>query len=598
MENSVRYASGDWFLVARESGLVLLPASVPMALLDTVWETLDGGGLAQVIDALTEAFGMSLSAIPPFAVATRERNDMRIAVRGGVRVAYDDGQRQDLVTGGRVQTWVEQAIPPYSSLVITPPEARIEEEMLPIASGVVRAGLVTIGSGEVVKPELVDGRRARRHRGDVVGTDRELDECADEEADDEAALAAEAAETEGGAAETEGGAEAGLAAVAELDDFEPAGAEDADAVDATGDADGVRLAAAPEAAPVEERVEEALAEETVVEAEQIVADAEAVDEAEQDAAAVDAQADAEAAAIVDAEESAEVDAEEPAEADAIDTPVVEDEAVADEAVADEAAAEEPAAEEAVAEESAAEEADDSVADDAVAEDAVADDAGADDADAPVSESGSDEADSSADEPSIEVADAAAAEGGDEADDEPGAEAEGLTDDQVDVVFAAITDRELVDASVTTGSTGDHDGHTQEQSSHRAVMGAASEARASHIEIAGEFAGRAVLSTGRVLTLDRVLVVGRRPRVTRTAPNVVPALIAVESPTHDISRNHLEIRREGETVLVTDLDTTNGTVLMRGSDAPRRLHPGEASLVISGDVIDIGDEVTITFEDLP
>ena len=30
----------------------------------------------------------------------------------------------------------------------------------------------------------------------------------------------------------------------------------------------------------------------------------------------------------------------------------------------------------------------------------------------------------------------------------------------------------------------------------------------------------------------------------------------------------------------------------------RLHPGEPAVVVSRDVIDIGDGVTITFEDLP
>jgi hypothetical protein len=52
------------------------------------------------------------------------------------------------------------------------------------------------------------------------------------------------------------------------------------------------------------------------------------------------------------------------------------------------------------------------------------------------------------------------------------------------------------------------------------------------------------------------------------------------------------------VLVTDLATTNGTVLLRGGQEPVRLHPSEPTMVVSGDVLDLGDGVTVTFEDLP
>ncbi|TWH34553.1 hypothetical protein L600_001100000350 [Isoptericola variabilis J7] len=40
------------------------------------------------------------------------------------------------------------------------------------------------------------------------------------------------------------------------------------------------------------------------------------------------------------------------------------------------------------------------------------------------------------------------------------------------------------------------------------------------------------------------------------------------------------------MLVSDMSTTNGTM---------RLHPGEPVLVVSSDVVDLGDGVTLTFE---
>lgn len=464
MDDSVRYATGDWLLVARESGLLLVPRTVPVAVVDVLWETLDHGDLAQVLDALTEAYGMSLAAIPPFAIVTHERTDMRIAVRGTVRVACDDGTRQHLVTGGRVHTWVEQTVAPNASLVITPPEAGLDQETLPIVSGVVRAGLVTFASGE---GEADDARHSQRESLGTVAP------------------------------------EAGAAApVAD------------------------RLGAFTSSTVVPEAITGALADEAVIEAEEIVADVEAVDDAEEDAAAFDASAQAEAAAVIDAEEEQHAD----------DAEVHGDSAFGGLFARLEGGG----------------------------------------------------ADRDVDHTHDEGTDAPV----------PDESTANLSDREVDQKFQAIAGQQLVDAPLTTNAPGDHDGNTQEQASRRAPTGSSAGVFGARPAPQAEFPGRAVLSTGRVLTLERVLVIGRRPRVTRTAPDVVPALIAVESPTHDISRNHLEIRREGDTVLVTDLDTTNGTVLLRGTDAPRRLHPGEASLVISGDVIDIGDEVTITFEDIP
>jgi hypothetical protein len=79
---------------------------------------------------------------------------------------------------------------------------------------------------------------------------------------------------------------------------------------------------------------------------------------------------------------------------------------------------------------------------------------------------------------------------------------------------------------------------------------------------------------------------------------VPHLVAVDSPQQDISRNHLEIRPEAGACVVIDLHTTNGSTLLRPGADPVRLHPGEQTVVVSGDMVDIGDGVTVRFEDLP
>ena len=110
-------------------------------------------------------------------------------------------------------------------------------------------------------------------------------------------------------------------------------------------------------------------------------------------------------------------------------------------------------------------------------------------------------------------------------------------------------------------------------------------------------GSARLSSGQVVTLDRTVIIGRRPRATRASGDSLPHLVAVESPQQDISRSHLEIRPEGDSVVVIDLHTTNGSTLMRPGADPVRLHPGEHTLVLSGDVVDLGDGVTVSFEGL-
>ncbi len=110
-------------------------------------------------------------------------------------------------------------------------------------------------------------------------------------------------------------------------------------------------------------------------------------------------------------------------------------------------------------------------------------------------------------------------------------------------------------------------------------------------------GRVRVAGGPVVDLDRPLVVGRRPRTPRSTAGEMPRLVTVTSPNQDVSRSHVEVRLEGWHVLVTDLATTNGTVLHRDGQSPQRLHPGEPTLVVDGDVVDLGDGATLTFEEI-
>lgn len=106
----------------------------------------------------------------------------------------------------------------------------------------------------------------------------------------------------------------------------------------------------------------------------------------------------------------------------------------------------------------------------------------------------------------------------------------------------------------------------------------------------------VVSSGDRLVLDRGAVVGRRPRAVR-ATGAIPHLVTVDSPNQDVSRSHVELRVEGSDIVATDLNTTNGTRLLRVGAEPVRLHPGEATLLVSGDRLDLGDDIVLSFEGL-
>ncbi|WP_323961090.1 FHA domain-containing protein [Arthrobacter sp. JZ12] len=106
-----------------------------------------------------------------------------------------------------------------------------------------------------------------------------------------------------------------------------------------------------------------------------------------------------------------------------------------------------------------------------------------------------------------------------------------------------------------------------------------------------------ISTGEVVELDQPLVIGRQPSVSRVQGKGMPKLIQVTSAGGDISRSHVEVRLDGWHVLLCDLRATNGTVLIRPGQAPRRLGEGESAILLDGDVAQLGDDVFLRFEGL-
>lgn len=111
-------------------------------------------------------------------------------------------------------------------------------------------------------------------------------------------------------------------------------------------------------------------------------------------------------------------------------------------------------------------------------------------------------------------------------------------------------------------------------------------------------GQIALATGELVRLDRPVVIGRRPSPVRPTHEDAPYLVKVAEACQDVSRSHLGIDLEGWTVLVSDLGSTNGTLLRRPGQAERVLGPGERVVAEIGDVFDIGDDYTITVLDVP
>lgn len=88
-------------------------------------------------------------------------------------------------------------------------------------------------------------------------------------------------------------------------------------------------------------------------------------------------------------------------------------------------------------------------------------------------------------------------------------------------------------------------------------------------------------------IDTVFLLGRRPRQVNTRPESI-ALVPLASPTSAVSATHLEIRLDGAKVVVTDLNSTNGTTLTSADGHSVRMRPGIAVVAAPGTSVDVGD----------
>jgi pSer/pThr/pTyr-binding forkhead associated (FHA) protein len=97
-----------------------------------------------------------------------------------------------------------------------------------------------------------------------------------------------------------------------------------------------------------------------------------------------------------------------------------------------------------------------------------------------------------------------------------------------------------------------------------------------------------LGNSEVVLLDAIAFVGRKPSRPRVVRGGASRLVRVLSPSNEVSATHVEIRQVGATVVVSDLHSTNGTVVGVPGSPVRTLRPGDTAVVTVGTLIDIGD----------
>lgn len=94
--------------------------------------------------------------------------------------------------------------------------------------------------------------------------------------------------------------------------------------------------------------------------------------------------------------------------------------------------------------------------------------------------------------------------------------------------------------------------------------------------------------GEAHRLEGPVVVGRRPAAPRVPTGAPIVLVVVPSPTGEVSSSHVRVEQVGATVVVTDLRSTNGTVVTMPGRLPVTLRQGESSVALAGTIVDVGD----------
>lgn len=149
-----------------------------------------------------------------------------------------------------------------------------------------------------------------------------------------------------------------------------------------------------------------------------------------------------------------------------------------------------------------------------------------------------------------------------------------------------------------GFDGDHDGMTVASVDIRRLR----EQRAAQAGAATPAGGVAAASVtpqaslrmpdGALEPIGHEVVLGRAPSVSKVSGGRIPRLLTIGAGDPDISRSHVRLTLEGDTVVITDLHSRNGTHVVAPGKAPVKLRAGEPTPVLTGTVVDLGGGWTV------
>ncbi|HET8778809.1 MAG TPA: FHA domain-containing protein [Agromyces sp.] len=98
--------------------------------------------------------------------------------------------------------------------------------------------------------------------------------------------------------------------------------------------------------------------------------------------------------------------------------------------------------------------------------------------------------------------------------------------------------------------------------------------------------------GALEPLGPGVVLGRAPSVSQVSGGRLPRLVTIGAGDPDISRSHVRVSVEGDTVVITDLHSRNGTHVVAPGKAPVKLRAGDPTPVLAGTVVDLGGGWTV------
>ena len=539
------YSPGDWYGLVSPAGAALLPPDVPAETVTRIWNDLRAGkGLAAILDGLVGSFGTSLSGLPQFAALVPDgAAGVRVAMRGSVEARLRRSSDEAVVVSGEgVTTWSERAVAAVATAEVLLLGPVSTGAVLPVIDGIVRACALSFdGLDGSTQPEPA-GLQPRAERPAPAGAAGVVAAKAVGSADEPVAPVALPESTTG---LPDSGAE--LAASGEASAPVVAPSEPTDAAEP-----------APLSAPIS-NPEPSAPPPTPVEAaapvKQPGSDEQPAPGIVPAGSAVPIAGEEPSEPSPSAEPSADRQQEPPAPMRDADTLLGEEEPneydrlLFGETVLSsvEAAA-------------VREEADGATA---------------------ASWPGSDQQPKPADAPLPP----------------PLASAVPLPPPPMCSMISGIPG---FGGPRAPAALGDHDGETVSVDQLRALLAgreAAPAAPSSQLGAPAVRPARLLIPGQSPITLDRGAIVGTRPKLSRVQAGFAPHLVAVSSPSGEISRSHVELRVEGATVLAVDLNSTNGTMLLRRGLDPMRLQPLEPNILVSGDRVDLGDGVVLDFEGL-